>query len=397
VINARPDLDGDVADPQSGNARQIAQEQFAHGLLESLHRDGPKDRERRIAGVIAALAGETEHVPSRWLSLRWPLFSGMAAAIALVALVMLAIPAQRTAEAMVQASLSASAGAGDRRYEVHAILPHETELEKDPIATLDVRDSAHTLVRARSPWGDQIVLGHDEQGTWGIRPDGSADRYPPARAMPRWIDFGKSTVLLSTIDDLMTTLGQSYTLKRLAAERVPSGTGPVCDRVRAEHKRGITPEPPRVELWLDSRTHLVRRMELHWNPPPPPPPPPDDLGEPPPDGGPDGPPGMDDGPPPPPPEGEPPPPHPYDDGLPPGLGPDGLPLPPPPPPEGADGQRPPPGRAGRPPHPPPEFLGGPPDFAAGHRPPPPRLLVFELVDGVKFPDGWFDPATHATK
>jgi hypothetical protein len=366
-----------------------------HGLLEWSKLDDVSERERRMVGLMKALEVEEDGVVARvsWRVKHWRLVTGMAAMLAITALILLGVPTRTSAEAIVRASLSASNGAGDRRYTVRVKPPRATEIQQEPIGTLDVRDADHVVIQARTPFGDQVTVGRNEKGAWAIRPDGTVDTYPPRHAWPNWVNFGQSTVLLVSIDELMTWLQRSYTLTRGEREAVPGGDGTLCDRVTAAHKPGESPEPPRVELWIDPQSRVVRRMELHWIPlggverdgpadrPPdgdnrPPPPPDDPRGF-----GPDGPPDM-----PPPPEGG--------DRPPPDEGPEGRPHGEPPPEfRGQPPHRPPPGgprRRG----PRPEFLGGPPDFH--HHPPPPTLIVFELVPGASFDAGWFDPASHAT-
>jgi hypothetical protein len=382
--HGRQDVSADLAGAE--RAETAAQEQFVHGLLETVHRDGPGARERRIGALLAAMRGPARVEARRWRIRPWPVVSGLAAVIALAALVVLGWPAGgRSATAAIQASIAASKHAGDRRYEIRVVPPRKTEPEKDPVATLDVRDADHVLIRARTPWGERVTVGRNDAGAWAIRPDGAVDLFPPKHAWPRWVNVGDSTFLLVSVDELLEWLEQSYDLTRGAEATVPSGKGPRCERITAVHKPGPGPEPRRVELWIDRTSHLVRRMELHWDRPP---------GRP--RNGPggdrpprDGPPGAEDRPP---------------------LGPGGLPPPPPrgrprPPrgegPRRGDGPPPPPGEGPPPdfgpddrPPPPPEFLGEPPDFEGGRQPPPPRELIFELVDGAAFEDGWFDPETH---
>jgi hypothetical protein len=362
MTGPRSDLSPDLAAPERPDAATVAQEQFAHGLLETLHRDTPADRERRIDALLDAMRA----APERRLRIRpWRLVSGLAAVLALAGLILLGLPTGHTAAATIEASIAASKTAGDRRYEVRAILPDRSEPQPTPVATLDVRDADHVLIRATTPFGDEITVGRNPAGAWAIRPDGEIDNYPPRRAWPRWVNVGENTFLLVSVDELLGWLEKSYDLSLGEPATLPSGAGPRYERLTAVHKPGPGPEPRRVELWIDPQSHIVRRMELHWPaagprpvpsgqgiPPdaPPPPrrrPPPEDLDQPPP--GPDGPP-----------------------------------------------PRPRPRRGPRPggPHPPPEFLGGPPDFDAGRHPPPPRTLVFELVEGASFADNWFDAATH---
>lgn len=389
----RHDLDERLGETGAGDAERIAQEQFVHGLLETRERDGATSRERRVGAVLAAMGAPAVVVSHRWRLRPMRVLSGLAAVLALAALVVLGMPNTRTAAAVVQASIAASSTAGDRRYEMHAEVPDAPADRPAPKAMIDLRDADHMLIRATSPFGDEVTIGRNSGGAWVIRPDGTLDRYPPRQAWPRWVNFGSNTVLLASVDELLGWLQQKYKLTRPDNARAPSGQGPECERVTAVRRPGPGPEPDRVELWIDPSSHIVRRMELHWNedrrPRGPGP-----AGRPP-QGGPGD--GDDMRPPPPPEEGGPPPPPEGDEGGPP-PGRDG------PPPGGRDGppdderpihrRPPPPPPRDRPPHPCPEFLGGPPDFAGGHQPPPPRTLVFELAEGASFADGWFDPETH---
>jgi hypothetical protein len=375
----RPDLDPALSEPAGPKTR--AAEQFIHGLLETLHRDGPHDRERRISALLSTLSDTQAPARRRWRIARWPVASGLAAAVALAGLVLLSVPTGGSAASMVQASLAAVQTAGERRYEVRVMPPRGTQIEADPIATLDIGDADHVLIRARTPHGDRITVGRNPAGSWAIRPDGSIDRYPPRRAWPRWVDLGESTLMLESVDEMLASLEESYTLTRSAPEAVPTGQGASLARISAVRKANPSPTPRRVELWINPQSHVVQRMELHWDPPPLPPPHRDRTGPRPdrplPDDF-----GPGDRPPPPGPGRERPPPR--DD-----FGPGGR------PPPGPDGDRPPPAGDRR--HPPPEFLGAPPDFNGGRHPPPPRMIIFELVQDAPFPPAWFDPATHALK
>jgi hypothetical protein len=334
-------------------ADSLAAQQFAHGLLRHLHRDLPLVQERRIASVMSAVADEAPAAPPPGFRLRnWLPISGAAAAVFLIAFLLVGPPAGHTALAVVQNSIEASRSAGDRSYRVQVILPPDAPASEQPSARVDLRDADHLVIDATSPHGDRIVVGRNPDGAWAIRPDGSIDRYPPQHAWPRWINFGQSTFLIDSVDSLLKSLPEAYELQLGDPEPLPDAPdGPAFERVTAVHEPRPSPEPRRIELWIDVNSRLVRRMELHW---------PEWQdgafadGPPPRDRHPDG----------------PPPPH------------DGLPDPPPPPPGGA--------RPGGPP----AFIDGPPDFAGGRHPPPPRAVLFEMIETEAFPDGWFQPEAH---
>jgi hypothetical protein len=419
MSRGRPPVDPSLIQPEGNEPQGVAREQFIHGLLEWSKLDDVSERERRMVGLMQALEAEEEGVATRvpWRVRHWRVLTGMAAMVAITALIFLGLPTRTSAEAIVQASLTASKNAGDRRYTVSVKPPRASEMRS--IGTLDVRDADHVVIQARTPFGDQVTVGRNENGAWAIRPDGTVDTYPPRHMWPNWVNFGQSTVLLVSIDELMTWLQRSYTLTKGGREAVPGGDGTLCDRVTAAHKPGESPEPPRVELWVDPQTRVVRRMELHWIP----------LGgverngpaEGPGEGPGDGdarPEHEDSDRPPPPPEdpmglgpGGPPPEGPMDpDMLPPPRGPEGADEPrgvnrpdgapedrprmrPRPEMGGQPGRRPPPPGGPRRRGPRPEFLGGPPDFR--HHPPPPTMIVFDLVPGASFEATWFDAASHA--
>ncbi|MFN0132497.1 MAG: hypothetical protein ACKVW3_08225 [Phycisphaerales bacterium] len=375
---------------------QRAREQFVHALLQTQH-ESPTAREARLSRLSATLRDDELRSRPIWVHRRWRALSGMAAAAALVALVILGLPSQQSAIAVVQASIQAQQSAGERRYEVRVVAqaprPDSTNPAADPdanpvergIATVDARDSDHLFIEARSPWGDRIALGRNPKGAWAIKPDGTIDDYPPARAWPRWADFGTSTILLSTVEDMLETLAKSYTLTRGKVEALD---GIACDRISARRNPEPSPQPESIELWIDRQSRVIRRMELVW---PPMVRPPhhqfDGPGERPigPGNRPGGPPDRLDGDRRQHPEG-------FRPELPDGFRPD-------PRRQGPDGPGGPP-RGGRRPGrggPRPEFLGGPPDFAGGRHPPPPRKMVFVLVPSAPFPDNWFDASTHVER
>lgn len=443
----RHEFDPSLLPEPGGDAAHRAREQFVHALLRAQH-EAPAEREARLARLGRALRADEARSRPVWIARRWHAMSGVAAAAALVALVILGFPAQQSAIAVVQASIRAQQSAGDRRYEVRVVAqpparPGESgdaAPEERAIATVDARDSDHLLLQARTPWGDRMVVGRNPKGSWAIKPDGTIDEYPPAQAWPRWANFGTSTILLSTVEDVLKALEKSHTLTR---GKVESFDGVACDRLTARREPGPSPQPEIIELWIDRGTRQIRRMELVW--PSMPRPMGGEFGgrEPGfrgPEGqeprGPDG--FMPRGPRPGgPPGGRPPidgserPPRPAQPmmdpplrersearpdapgdephRLPPreGVRPDPRrPMDPPGPgvvgPEmrgpGMGGPGPGmggPPRGGRHRGPRPEFLGGPPDFADGRHPPPPRKMVFVLVPSSPFADNWFDAATHA--
>jgi hypothetical protein len=336
-------------DPES-----IAAEQLAHGLLGHLHRDLPLVQERRIASVMSAIAGEAEAAaPPPTFRLRtWLPLSGAAAAVFIIAFFLAGPPSGQTALAVVQDSIAAAQSAGDRSYRVRVIPHDDAPVGEQPSARIDLRNADHLVINAISPHGHRVAVGRTPDGAWAIRPDGSIDRYPPRHAWPRWINFGQSTFLIESVDSMLETLPEAYELQLLDPAPLPDTHAPVFERVTAIHEPRPSPEPRQIELWIDVDSRLVHRMELHW---------PDSPGR-----------TLEDGPPPH---------HDMSRGG------------PPPRHDGPPGRRP-PHPDGRRPGGPPAFIDGPPDFAGGRHPPPPRTVLFEMIETEAFPDGWFTPETH---
>lgn len=366
-------------------AEMRAAELFVHGLLLSRALDDVSTREARVRRALAAM-------PRRQpLRLAPAALSWMAAAVlvfAFGALSIFTLSTEPSAIAMVAGSLEATATGGDRSYRV-LMTPQAGGPERVPESRFDMRNREHQRFEAIAPDGSRFVTGRDARGGWAIRPDGTIDRFPAPTRRPRWIDLGEDLFLAASLDDLLEALPTSFEVRLGEPAQLPGAVhGALLRRVTATRRIADEREPERVELWIDPETRLVHRLELHWSertlsrPPRGDRRPGSGRGDPnwrersalgPPI---DCPPGL--------------PPHPRADHLP------EL-----PPPHGAPAPRglmpPPPRRDGPPhlpdgrPHPPRGFLDGPPNFRDRAHPPPPKSIVFELIEAPSFPEGWFSP------
>lgn len=275
-------MDVELASPEAGrDAEQTAKEMLAHGLLQSHYRETAGDTERRVSRLLEAIDAEErarrvslEPAPamsfaahaakaSRWRSLRFA--TGLAAAMTLVAVLAIEFTPTNSALAAVQASVEASKSAGDRRYSVKVQPQKDKGDEFTQIGTLDVRDPEHVVIQAKTPQGHRITVGRSPDGVWAIRPDGTIDRYAPKSAMPRWVNFGSNSIVLESVDDLMKQLAKDYTLTRGEPEALGGAASSKLERLTAKIKLDHTgPEPERVEIWMDSTSRVVKRLELHW-------------------------------------------------------------------------------------------------------------------------------------
>ncbi len=256
----RPDLTPDLIDAEGP---PIARDRFIHGLLETLHRDPPREINARIGSLFFTLGTPVPAARQAPRRMIWRALSGIAAAAAIVGVVMLFIPMQQSAQALVRASINASRTAGDRRYEVRG----EFGPEQGPTvrATLDFRDRDHFVARITGFNGDTLYLGRDHRGNWSVRPDGSIDLDPPRQLPAQWVNVTVGAAIFPTVDDLLATLERSYTLSRGTREAAAGAAPAVCDRITAARTAKAGDDPDRVELWIDPASHIVRRVEMLWH------------------------------------------------------------------------------------------------------------------------------------
>src|SRR5262249_31042725 len=137
---------------------------------------------------------------------RWAVAALVAVAAVTAAAILLGIPAERSAEAMVAASIKAARSAGDRSYSVRPVLPDGSSMDQPHPARLDIRDADHQVFEATSPHGERFVVGRNSDGKWAIRPDGTVGRYPSRHGGLRWIDLGEIALLTDSVDDMLAGL-----------------------------------------------------------------------------------------------------------------------------------------------------------------------------------------------
>jgi hypothetical protein len=409
----------------------VAAEHVVQGLLEFQNRGDVEAKGRRVARVLEALgqsaadagAGAPPVVYSFKRFARWGL--SIAAVIGLgTALVFLGLPGERTALAEMQQTIAAMKGAGERRYEIR--MDRAGGQENSPAAIVDSSGDL-LLIRHTPPWlrdkSSYAFAGRDAKGAWAIRNgkiirgERSEDDWPP------FITDGGEAFMLSSVGSQLDQLPDQFTFQRGGSAPIDGKSATAqYERISAARKTTAGPMPTRVELWIDPATHLVERVEYHWDS--------SSAGGgaggavdgggksgshgPGPKGGGhrggDGPPPDDDGDgPPPPPDGHGGPGHPPHDHGPDGPDGHGGPHGPPPDEDGMDGPPPPPDgmgdggpRHGHDDHGGPGGPGGPgghggPGGGPGGHGGGPRMIVFQRIDAAPFPAGWFDPETHLDK
>jgi hypothetical protein len=385
-----------------------AVELFVHGLLGLLHDKGKQHK--RIEAVMAAITAPQRrdaagaHRRRRVRSVI-VVCTAMLLGAAMV-LLLTEMPSKSTvAYATVTAALDAAKGPGERRYEIRLAHWPKDDLPAEANGTFDSGPGGFFL-SFTAPDGHTVKVGKDQQGEWGIRLDGGIEREHPV--WPRWVEVGDDSLLADSVDHLLEALLKEYALTSDGKQLLP-GTPEGSKKYKHLHgdrKEGARrPQADRVDLWIDSDTNVLERLEMEWPKPPPRPEGRKDGGPgpgreegaprekrgdgaPPPERRDDGPPGDErarpphDGP-----DGDRPPPR---DG--PGAGDrpdgprpqDGADRPRPRPTDGPDGARPGPRGDG-------QRDGG--ARPGGPRPRVSRVILLR-VDAPKFEEGWFSPEKH---
>lgn len=374
--------------PEHAEPARAADELLSHGLLTFLNHDTPAETDRRMRAVMRRITDEApQHAPGRATRLIFPharRWIALAACFVIAAsLVYLGLPAGSTAQAMVQASAAALREPGERRFEIR-IQPRGTkQLNESPIGTLDTSGGELMVLRMQPEEGLWITFGRDPKGPWLVHPDGHMERNPQGAGAMRLGMVGDQPVLPESLDRVLDELAYSYTLVQTSEKSADDAS--TVEHIVGTRRADRAPGVPRIEVWIDAKSHTLKKVAMLFPEPPRGPGPgrgPGGLGGPggPDAGGPDGPDGPrgDRGRRPPPPDGL------RDDDR-------GGPLPPPPP----DGGRGPGRRDGRGPDDGDRRPAGGPD-GRGPRGNP-LMVEFRPVPPPPFAPGWFTPEHHSKR
>ena len=248
---------------ESTDPEQAVNQQFVHALLRTLEEDpaADQDRIRRLMRTIKT--GEADSRESaRRISPAWGFTSGIAAAILLCLAIIFLNGTQQSATATVYSSIDAMRLAGDRTYTVSFAHQSGDAFERSKDARLDIRSDNQYLVRLRTPEGHMLVAGANADGDWMLRRDGTVIRSAPAHHRPRFIDQAGGSLLLASIDGLLSTLPETYELEMLEPEALAAENPVLCDRVRAVPRDAPDPDLEEIDLWIDPDSRLVRRIDM---------------------------------------------------------------------------------------------------------------------------------------
>lgn len=253
-----------------------ADELLSHGLLTFIHNDPPAETERRMKSVMRRIADEADGRTARQgLRLVFPharRWIALAACFVIAAgLVYLGMPTESKAQAAVRTAAAGLREPGnDRRFDVRIQPRGSNEFLAAPVGTIDSRGADLMLMRLQPEEGVWVTIGRDSEGPWIVHPDGRTERNPPPGAMPRWGVVENQPVTPESVDRVLEQLASGYSLEQTT--ETDKGGGTSLDHITGTRRPGSGPGAPRVELWLDSKTHAVKKVELMFPDPPPPPP-----------------------------------------------------------------------------------------------------------------------------
>lgn len=256
-----------------GRAR-AADELVVHGLLQCAAPRAEEAREARIQRVLKAADGVVGRVGPEgtaavvegktnvgrgwrfgWMGL------GIAAAIVIGTIAVFnGLPTESTATAAVQHSIAAIRRAGDHRFEVWRKSAADAEEGKGVLgAVVDARPPGLLVVThypPRTPGG--VVVGRDERGAWAIDNEGQVRRDGVEALFPPWTLDGKQFVV-DSLDQILEQLEARYDITWSKEQN--SGARSVVGKLRA---RG-GPQPPEVEVWINTATELPDRIQFRWD------------------------------------------------------------------------------------------------------------------------------------
>lgn len=250
------------ATPESSDPALAAEELFVHGLLSVLH--DPDAAKRRVDLAIEAIRAESaaRRTPGR----RLRRFAGVAVALlAILGAVIFLFPHERSANALVRASIAAARERGHQRYEIRRAFSPEYRLSDEPVGSIDNSGTGLFLLQTRGPLGNLAIMGKDELGEWAIRRGGGVERERPREAWPRWASVKGEPILVESVDLLLEALTTGYTLRVEGLRAADGSPGELCDYIVGERKAETSAgHAQHVELLIDRATMILERLEMTW-------------------------------------------------------------------------------------------------------------------------------------
>lgn len=249
-------------DPEQSPAER-ADEQFVHGLLEFLEKDSTAIQQERIRRTMAQIQiPETENsVSSKRVS--WSLLAGLAASIAIVLGILHYVPAEPDAQQLLSAAVAATQNAENLRYRIHA--EHNDGHAQPALkGEISILQNQHVVAQTQTQTGQDLTWGSDAKGPWIIQPDGQVERFSAPQVWPKQLQLEGSPVLLDSVDDVLKHIQHNYEPVLAHKTSTKATTGGELHHIIAHSREHNAEEPERIDVWLDPKSHLVHRLEIHW-------------------------------------------------------------------------------------------------------------------------------------
>ena len=260
--------------------RRAAELQLVHSLLLQLADRDEKAKERRIENVMQKV-GTANNITEKIYTIARPLVRYGIAALLIISFAILFVKLPtNTAMAAIDQMIAAIDHAGDRTY---SIIVEDNRIDNRPPrrderhaeerrepgeragldgATLYLRGSDKFVLYQQTPSGKTVISGSDGQTRWLIRPekpvlvsnDPEAFRIP----MPPELAAILSLDLKATLLHIRDHYKVKY-LEDVTDVQQHNGTWKYLDARKISHD---FPGPKNIEIWADSETGLLVRIEF---------------------------------------------------------------------------------------------------------------------------------------
>jgi len=259
-------------------AQQISELQLVNSLLLQLADKNEAAREHRIENLMQKIdsGNQATHKYNRIIR---PLVRYAVAAVIIIAAAIIFMKSpSNTAMAAFNKMITAIDNAADRTYAIRVVEgkrddrqppPRNPEIKKEPGeramldgSTLYLRGRDKFVLYQKTPSGRTVVSGSDGQTRWHIRPDKPVlvSNNPEAFRVPMPPEL--AAILSMDLKETMLHIRDHYKIKYL--EDIPDEQGRDNSRtyLDAAKIRRDFPGPQNIELWADSNTGLLLRIEF---------------------------------------------------------------------------------------------------------------------------------------
>ena len=259
-------------------AQRISDMQLVHSLLLQLADKDEAAKEHRIQNLMQKIDSDNRAAQKFYRVSRPFVRYAVAAVILIAAAIIFMKSPSNTAMAAFNRMITAIDNAADRTYSIKVVEgkrddrqppPRNLEIQKEPGeramldgSTLYLRGSDKFVLYQKTPSGRIVVSGSDGQMRWHIRPDKPVlvSNNPEAFRIPMPPEL--AAILSLDLKSTLLHIRSNYRLKYL--ENVPDENKSDSSRIYLDASKisRDLPGPQNIELWADSKTGLLLRIEF---------------------------------------------------------------------------------------------------------------------------------------